>query len=212
MIIIDMKYLSFFIVFIVFSTLSFGSDCSKTSKNELFRSADFVFIGEVIYVDESSYIIKVNEKFKGNPKDTVEGVISHSSIRPEKGSNWLMYSSKIDENKIFTDFCSGSRSFEIPFGAHDYSYPKPPPRYLKDPSQFFLFENITHDMALNELYFDISNLRQKKLEGLLTNLVADNKDLKNQLLQTNQYYKLILVLVGLIIVLQVFVNVRQFRK
>ena len=88
----------------------------------------------------------------------------------------------------------------------------PPPEILRAPAQMFVLEQVLKDKALNEMYFEISGLRKNKLEERLMKLEADNTRLNDQLVQMNQYYEIILVLTGLIIVLQIFISIRHFRK
>ena len=190
-----------------------ASDCIKLSKTEIYNFADGVFLGQVFEVMDTTFSVKLIETYKGSYPDTLTGIINQNVVPPEKGSTWLFYSTDLGRNTFIADACSGSKSFSFPHGAHDIAYlVPPPPEILRAPAQMFVLEQVLKDKALNEMYFEISGLRKNKLEERLMKLEADNTRLNDQLVQMNQYYEIILVLTGLIIVLQIFIRIRHFRK
>ena len=157
-----MRNLIFLGMFFLFSGSLKGSDCKELSKIDLYNSAELIFLGQIIDVSDSVYFVRVDEKYKGNLSDTISGMIEERTIHPEIGDVWLIFAKKMENDLIFVDFCSGSKSLRFTLGAHDVSVPIPPPASLVNDSDFFIIENINRSTSLNEFFFDVYSLRYIK--------------------------------------------------
>jgi hypothetical protein len=168
-----------FIILNLISSLSFGIDCKKQSKIDIYRKSNLVFTGTIVEVSSNHFSVLVGEKFKGKyKKDTLIAVIQNNSIIPEKGEDWLIYAEDLGE-LIYVDDCLGSKSFNWPYGIQDISSPEQPPPFFRDESMVYLLENIWKDRALNELYFEILSLRQFKIQNENTMMDEGLSSLEN---------------------------------
>lgn len=171
--------LKLFIILNLISSLSFGIDCKKQSKIDVYRISDLVFTGTIVEVSSNHFSILVGEKFKGQyKKDTLQAVLQNNSIIPEKGEDWLIYAEDLGEF-IYVDDCLGSKNFNWPYGVQDISSPEQPPPFFRDESMMYLLENIWKDRALNELYFEILSLRQFKIQNENTMMAERLSSLDN---------------------------------
>lgn len=152
-------------VFLFKVGIIFANDCKSLSKEEVFDYADIIFLGHVFDVGDSTYRVKIAEWFKGSPRDTLTGVITHDVIPPEIGSIWLIFGQRLTENSFLADVCSGSKSLDLPYGSHDITIPIiPPPEMYGNPVLLTLLKEIELDKALNEFYYDVASLRARKFE------------------------------------------------
>ena len=164
-----MKKAIAFIVLILIASQATAWDCKTQTKRELYDEYEVVLIGKILRVDSLSYLVAVQEMFKGSQHDTLVGELwaetYGASIRPERGETWLIYGDIRNGNLLAGD-CSGSRSFDFPYSFHMIASPTPPPRQMGEITEveMFILRNIDLDKALNELYYDIITLRQWKLE------------------------------------------------
>lgn len=200
-------------LFLLSMTPCYASDCARISKADAFRMADFVFLGEVIEVMDTTFSVIVLESYKGTPSDSLVGIINQNVIIPKKGSIWLFYATDLESLVFVADACSGSKSFDTPHGAHDVAYLiPPPPEVLRSPAQLFILEQVLEDKALNELYFEIASLRHLKLQNRIAALEEQSHNLDGQSEQVNEHFVIIVVLIGLLIVLQFFRNFRHIKQ
>jgi len=180
---------------------SLASDCDRISKIEQFNLADAVIVGKVLYSTDDYHQIGVVEKFKGTVGDTIKLFLNQYSIYVKENETWLMYLKLGSDNYFYSNYCSGSKSFTTPIGVNDYSFPEPPP-YFKEESIKYLTGVVLKSRSLNELYFDILNLRQIKMQKEAGALKMDYKELKGQYSEiSNQYEMLLKALVGLVVIL-----------
>lgn len=189
----------FILVLLFLPNVLLGSDCNILSKLELYNNADLVFTGYVIESSEHEYKIWVQEVFKGNLVDTIVGVSDQNHLHPKKGTTWLIYTSELDGGSIFIDPCSGSKSFESPYGYHDISVTPPPPLEIyESPSDLYFMEQIQRSKSLNELYFEITGLREMNLKKKIT---ENSQAIEIINVLVNKFY-LIVVILGAIVFFQ----------
>jgi len=137
--------------------------CPDRTKDEQIDFADIIFLGRVIGATDTSYVIKVLESFKGVHGDTLNGILTSEVRIPEIGTTWLIYARSLSEINFFADICSGSKSFEWPHSFSDVSFPMPPRRgAVISSGEELIQDELIKDMALNELYYEISSLRSHK--------------------------------------------------
>lgn len=183
------------IILLLYCGSSYANDCIKLSKSEIVNIADLIVLGQILEVNETDYKVKVLEVFKGNPSDTLVGLLNHNVNTPQPGSLWLLYAQSLADNKIIADACSGSKSFDWPHGPHDITFPAPPPPDILDkPSQMFILEQVIKDGALHELYFEIMSLRFSKMNLDLAKTRETVKDLSFVISKTNKKYNILMAL------------------
>jgi hypothetical protein len=144
-------------------TKSLACNCKSISKYDDFVASDLVFLGEAIEVSELFFKIKIYEFFKEQSSDTLVANIDDCSIIPEKDEIWLFYANKTGNGKIYISQCSSSRSFKRPFSFSMDNFPKPPPPNI-DEGLLKIMDELNKDRGLIELYYDIENLRVKKIQ------------------------------------------------
>jgi hypothetical protein len=204
------KILILFLI-LVNITISYGSDCLKQSKHEIFDVADFVFIGQILEVNTNSYEIKVFEMFKGHPPVHLQGQLEPDVVRPKIGELWLFYAQHLKDNKIIAGRCSGTKSFDWPHGIHDISFPHPPPQYMENESpQMFILEQVIKNTAWNELYYELMTLRQREMNDKIN---SSNKEIKELLVNVSSIKatnNILLVLVTFLVIVYTIVLFRKF--
>lgn len=199
-----MKFLFVFgLVFLMFlSNGCLGNDCSKQSKYELYSNSDLVFIGYVIESNETIYKVLVEEIFKGSASDTLVGIVDKNYDHPLKGSNWLFYISGFDNENIYIDLCSGSKSFEFPYGFHDISKLVPPSKEFSSSSMDLTYLELLQSIkSSNEMYYEISTLRSLKSSDNVSKLLNEIEFLKNE--KPQNFNPLILYMILTFIVFQI---------
>lgn len=156
-------------------SICISSDCKIQTKLELYNRADIVLIGKVNSVTDSTYTVQVVESFKGNIGEEIVGLITNDVQVPKRGWTLLIYGT-LAENKYFiADVCSGTKSFEIPFGSHDYnSVDIPPKEVYLNPVGSYLSEQIAKNRSLGEMRSEIEKLR---LGTLYKNELNQSKEL-----------------------------------
>jgi hypothetical protein len=156
------------IVFITLKlTVTFGFDCKKLTKDQIYNQADLVFLGSVIYVSDTIAGVRIIEWFKGNAKDTVQWFISKGEVIPSINTTWLIYGHNTNiGNSFYIQECTGSKGFTAPYSIQDDAIPPPPTSEMVSMSLEgrVLHRQMLFDRALSELYFDIASLRARKLE------------------------------------------------
>lgn len=172
-----------------------GNDCSKQSKSEIYSDSDLVFIGYVIESNDINYKVLVEEIFKGSPSDTLIGIVDKNFVHPQKGSNWLFYISGFNNENIYFDFCSGSKSFEFPYGFHDISRLIPPSKeFASSPKDLTYLELLQSIRSSNEMYYEINTLRSLKSKEDITKLLKEIENLKSEKSRTFDPFISILIL------------------
>ncbi|MDR7130948.1 hypothetical protein J2X69_003307 [Algoriphagus sp. 4150] len=202
------------LLFLIFCCeILYASDCSKISKLEAFEQADLVFIGVVTESSESEFEVKVIEVFKGSIQDTLLGVVNNELLRPKKWTTWLFYASTIEGDKIAVGPCSGSKSFEFPHGYNDVNTLIPLSKTMfSSPNDLVLLEQILKDKASNEMYFEILSLRNYKFNEQVSTLSVKLSSIEERLLKMTNTSILLTVLIGLILLIQLFCMSKLFTK
>lgn len=159
-----MKIKLILILMITFQFDSHAEDCLKLTKAELFNEAEKVFLGDVLSIVDSVFEVRVIEGFKGVVEgDTLKGILTENLFRMTKNSTWLLYGRDLDGRRLIIDECSGSKSFDHPYGYHDVSSMRPPsPEILKSDMGLELFEHVSEIAARSEMYYEINSLRYQK--------------------------------------------------
>lgn len=203
--------LSVILFFTIFNCKAY--DCSKLSKNEIYEDSDGVYLGYVFEVADTTFKVRVLEIFKGNYPDTLIGTFNENTIIPDSGSTWLIYSNDLEDGTFIIHPCSGSKSFQFPYGYHDLAFPIPPPPEIYDsPAVQVVLEQVLKGISLNEMYFEISNLRRKKSEENIKELMLRNIHFGDKLERISQNYNLLMWLLVGVIILQVFYMIGWFRR
>nr|NQU89704.1 hypothetical protein [Bacteroidota bacterium] len=128
-----------------------------------YNSSEFIFLGEVIEKNDTSFEFAVYETFKGILNDTVQFIVADCSIMPNKTEIWLIYANQYDDTFMIASQCGWSRSFNWPFSGNSIFFPKPPPQEIS--AEFLEILNISYtERALSELQFDIISLRQNNIQ------------------------------------------------
>ena len=204
-----MTRIVFVLLVILLPRTVYGNDCSFLSKYELYSNSDVIFTGYVIESNNIEYKIWVQEVFKGRLTDTLVGIVDKNYLHPKKGTTWLVYASGLEDGEVSIDPCSGSKSFERPYGYHDVSGIIPAPKEMySSPTSMFLMEQIQNAKSLNELYFEIIGLREmnskKQIsEGVLP--IDEIKDLMDRIM-------VFLVLLTIVSLLQIVLIARVLLK
>lgn len=157
-----MKILSVFL-FLLLTRNVFACDCKTLSKEKEYQVSDFIFLGKVISVNDTSFEVHVQEVFKGDNVEYTKISVEDCSIYPKRGELWLMYSEQRGNNKFYVSHCGWSRSFNNPFRIMDKNIPDPlSPGEPVDSSS--VFPDIKK--ASMELKEDIVQLRIKREDSI----------------------------------------------
>lgn len=159
-------------------------DCKTVSKNSDYENSFLVFVGEIIQVDSGRFAVRAQEFFKGDEFEIAISVIDDCSITPKVGEVWLIYASEFGEDEIHVSLCSSSRSFNRPFNFNSQNFPRPTKN--TDTNHAEIINRINLDLALDELYFDISFLRSKKEREERKLMMQSVNELKAQGTQISQ--------------------------
>lgn len=167
------------LLLLVVSIDSYCCDCKTISKEAEYANSDFIFLGEIITVNDQFFEIKTIEVFKGKTIKKIKSYISNCGIHPNKGEIWLLYSKKNDKKIFFISACGNSRSFTKPFVLSDVNLPPPPlnrTTFLNE-----LNEKAYFKIALLQLKLDIVKLRQIRSQNKLIALRSSYDNLQNQI-------------------------------
>jgi hypothetical protein len=204
-----MTRIVFVLLVILLSRTVYGNDCSFLSKYELHNNSDVIFTGYVIESNNFEYKIWVQEVFKGSLTDTLVGIVDQNYLHPKKGTTWLVYASGLEDGEVFIDACSGSKSFQRPYGYHDVSGFIPAPKEVySSPISTFLMEQIQNARSLNELYFEIISLREINSKKQVSETILPIDEFKGLL----ERIMVFLVLLTIVSLLQLFLIVRMLLK
>ena len=140
-----------------------------------------VFIGYIFESNDRNYKIYVDEIFKGYPPDTLIGVVDEDFIHPQKGTTWLFYINGFGDGNVYVNICSGSKSFEFPYGFHDVSRLVPPSKeFAKSSIDLTYLELLQSIKSTNEMYYEINSLRSLKSKEEISKMLKDIENLKNE--------------------------------
>lgn len=204
---------SLLILFIVLSSVirAYSSDCKTFNKYELYNNSDVIFMGKIEEVQSSVFSVRIYEVFKGILK--IDSIITMpldgESILPEKNELWLLFGEEDNEGVIYISVCSGSKKFSWPYseGFNVINYFEPPPQGVVNKESLILIQKMWQDRALNELYFDILNLRQLKLlQRLESQKLTNSEAIENQ--DLSKIIILNYILIGLVIIFGILIVVR----
>ena len=129
-----MKTIITFVLFQFISITAYCCQCNQLNIDSLqkvsYRSSDFIFLGEVEYVDTINKvsILNIFEIYKGNinlKKVYVKNVHSCNFLPYDKGL-WIVYSKFINDSTIEVNTCGASRSNLCPYKISSYNLPPPP--------------------------------------------------------------------------------------
>ncbi|WP_163399223.1 hypothetical protein [Flavobacterium fluviatile] len=196
------------LLLLVVSINSYCCDCKTISKEAEYATSDFIFLGEIITVNDQFFEIKTIEVFKGKTIKKIKSYISDCGIHPNKGEIWLLYSKKNDKNIFFISSCGNSRSFTKPFVLSDVNLPSPPPlnstTLLNELNQKKYFK-----IALLQLKLDIEKLRQINAQNKLKTLRSSYDNLQNQI----KLLKLIIISIIFVFLFFIFrwLKIRQLK-
>ncbi len=155
-----MKKNLFLLLLLLGTKQTLACDCKVISKNDDYNNSFAVFVGEIKQVSGDKFVIEPQEFFKGEEFKSAISVIDDCSILPNVGEIWLLYAKKYNDDEIYVSHCGSSRSFNWPFNFNSHNFPKP--IRDSDASDINILLKLNLDIALNELYTDIDNLRTKK--------------------------------------------------
>ncbi len=114
------------------------------------------------------------------------------SVFPEIGDIWLFYATKFSERTIHISKCGWSRNIENPINMNSIFFPKPLTTNTSE-SELLVLDAITLSNLNNELFNDITTLRNKKNQDKFNSLFLTVNSLKEQT-------KLILVIMIFIVI------------
>ncbi len=175
---LNAPYIIVIMIFVFFRSICsvVASDCLYISRSDDFAESDYVFLGEVVEVTDDLVKVKVNEVFKGELSDTVTVTSQRMLDLSLPGDIWIIYAYS-NNDQLFVDPCGSSRSFTHPTSFNSRgarSAVPPPPAELPSelwPLYFKLYEN----SALQDLYYELSVLRQQKISSNTQNItIAKN--------------------------------------
>ncbi len=147
-----------------------GCDCKYISKQEEYNLADLIFVGEISTVERDKFYVSMVESLKGDKTDSLRVVsIENCSIFPEQGETWLLYSTINEVGVMSVSKCGWSRSFQHPFQVGSRKIP-PPPSPETATSLLLMVDKISKNLALSELYYDISTMRNFRLESSINEI------------------------------------------
>lgn len=165
-----MKKVLIIVAFLMLISSVYADDCKIYSKQELFQFADHIFLAQLVSQNDSSIELSIHEVFKGSlgENQLVEINKKHSkNIRGNK--SWLIYAIEKNEKLVISE-CGGTKGFEFPQNISNASSPDIL-QYLPLNKDILLgLENDWNGHALNELYYDIISLRQRKIINELSSL------------------------------------------
>lgn len=164
---IDMKRLNIFLSLIILPMLIHGQSSLKLDSIQLnnFRSADLVFLGEVIEIDTIKLTCKMKEYeiFKGQPSEIVSFIITTGyTFIPEPAGLWIIYANKVNDAVYTVSDKSISRSNLNPDRIY-YYLPKPP-KSKKDKTNFSTMAINRKVNALTEWNNELYKLRNKLIK------------------------------------------------
>jgi hypothetical protein len=152
-------------LFVSFTTNLLACDCKTISKENDYNLSDFVFLGQVIEINDHSFKVYVQEVFKGDAVKSVQVFTDDCSIYPKRGEFWLMYSTKREDGYFYVSQCGWSRSFNNPFSVNSKNLPDPP-IIGGQPNN-----TLNIQAALYEMQQDILSLRDIKDKKEKTNII-----------------------------------------
>jgi len=167
----------------VFTTLmvlialnSYCCKCKTISKESEYMNSDYILIGQIHEVKESSFLVKPIEYLKGDHLESLVVSIEACSISPQENEIWLIYAKEIDSNVFYISQCGWSR----PLNQSVFGIEPPPPinneKIDEIRTTFYFHERIDY----LEAQLDILNLRQIRISN----------DLKNNGLKKSDFNKI----------------------
>lgn len=197
---------------------AFSSDCTRLPVNIMFSTYEWIFIGMVTTVSDTSYNVKVLEVFKGSVPQNVVGKLNNYVPVVNRGV-WLFYADSLSINSFDLDMCSASRSFRKPHSIQSWATIPPPPNgYTGFINDDFMYSIINMNMGLNELFNEISSLRALKNESYILGLTKEIKQLRTesslqiQKLYINNIFLIIVIILMSVTLLMVVISWNRLKK
>jgi hypothetical protein len=162
-----MKRIKIILFLIILPILLNGQSSLKLDSIQLnnFRSADLVFLGEVIEIDTFKLTCKMKEYeiFKGQSSEIVNFIITSGyTFIPEPAGLWIIYANKVSDAVYTVSDKSISRSNLNPDRIY-YYLPKPPKR--KEDRHDYSIKAINRKInALTEWNNELYKLRSKQIK------------------------------------------------